>query len=149
MHKIDVTTKAGMDRLVELYARKPLSAIIRDCGMDETERNLEHRITRYVRDGALIYRRKQITEKVLLELASRGICKAEAARELCVTPVQIGRAARYFGVQFFQGTRGVAAVEKPAKWEPPVSAKVPVEIRSLLSARWSRSEHKSRFVVGA
>ncbi len=149
MHKIDVTTKAGMDRLVELYARKPLSAIIRECGMDETERNLEHRITRYVRDGALIYRRKQITEKVLLELASRGICKAEAARELRVTPVQIGRAARDFGIPFFQGTRGVAAVVKPAKWEPPVSAKVPVEIRSLLSARWSRSEHKSRFVVGA
>ena len=149
MHKIDVTTKAGMDRLVELYARKPLSAIIRDCGMDETERNLEHRIARYVRDGALIYRRKQITENILLDLASRGICKAEAARELGVTPVQIGRAARYFGVPFFQGTRGVAAVEKPAKWEPPVSAKAPVEIRSLLSARWSRSEHKSRFVVGA
>ena len=149
MHKIDVTTKAGMDRLVELYARKTLGQIIKEFGMDETERNLEHRIARYVRDGALIYRRKQITEKVLLDLASRGICKAAAARELGVTPVQIGRAARYFGVPFFQGTRGVAAVEKPAKWEPPVSAKVPVEIRSLLSARWSRSEHKSRFVVGA
>ncbi len=139
MHKIDVTTKAGMDRLVELYTRKTLGQIIRECGMDETERNLEHRITRYVRDGALIYRRKQITEKVLLELASRGICKAEAARELGVTPVQIGRAARYFGVPFFQGTRGVAAVEKPAKWEPPVSAKVPKEIRDILSKRWANA----------
>ena len=82
MHKIDVTTKAGMDRLVELYARKTLGQIIKEFGMDETERNLEHRIARYVRDGALIYRRKQITEKILLDLASRGICKAEAARML-------------------------------------------------------------------
>lgn len=148
MHKIDVTTKAGMDRLVELYTRKTLGQIIRECGMDETERNLEHRITRYVRDGALIYRRKQITEKVLLELASRGICKAEAARELRVTPVQLGRAARYFGIPFFQGTRGVAAADKPAEWVPPPSAKVPREIRSLLSARWSASEYKSAFIAG-
>lgn len=146
---IDVTTKAGMEQIVKLNSRHTIRYIIHALNLTQTERNLKHRIERYVRDGAVIYSRKGIPEDRLRELAAQGLCRAEAAREMKASPCQIQRAAKYYGIEFVVGNRGYAPrVEKPAKYDPPPSATLPDEIRALLAGRWANAQQPGVFVVG-
>lgn len=146
---IDVTTKAGMDQIVKLHARHTIRYIIHAMNLAQTERNLQHRIKRYVRDGAVIYSRKGIPEERLRELAARGLCRAEAARAMRASPCQIQMAAKYYGIEFTIGNRGYAPkTEKPAPWTPPPSASIPKEVRRIISGRWANSDTPSRFLAG-
>ncbi len=148
---IDVTTKAGMDRILELSDTMTIKQIIERHDLRMTPCALDRRVQRYRANGIPTYRRHSLLDRdILVTLAEKGCYQAEAARLINSTPLQVSRCAKKFGIVFMDGVTSDGRDRKPraAKVEPTSAETMPLEIRGLLAGRWANAQQPGIFLVG-